>query len=434
VWDGLRVQRLDRPYLRRNGRLEAVSWDEAFRAMAERLRGLDGKRFAVIAGDLAAAEEMFALKLLAEQLGSPNIDCRQDGARLDPALGRATYLFNATIEGIDHADAILLVGTNPRLEAPVLNSRILKRWRQTQGHLPIGLVGTQADLTYPYEHLGAGPETLAKLAGGSHPFFEKIKDAERPLVIVGQAAIARPDGAAVLSLAAKAAIAMGAVKPDIGWNGFSVLHTAAARVAGLDLGLVPGKGGRDVNAILDGAEKGEIDVLYLLGADEIDTDRLGQAFIIYQGSHGDRGAHRADVILPGAAYTEKDATYVNTEGRPQITARAVFPPGEAREDWKIVRALSGVLGQALPFNSVTELRAKMFAACPHLALIEQILPADSRAIETLAAQGSKAGKERFGEAITDFYLTNPIARASAIMASLSAMHTTNSAGATGTDG
>ena len=163
---------------------------------------------------------------------------------------------------------------------------------------------------------------------------------------------------------------MGAVKPDIGWNGFSVLHTAAARVAGLDLGLVPGKGGRDVEAILDGAEKGEIDVVYLLGADEIDTERLGKAFVIYQGSHGDRGAHRADVILPGAAYTEKDATYVNTEGRPQMTARAVFPPGEAREDWKIVRALSAVLGQALPFNTAAELRAKMFAACPHLAMLE----------------------------------------------------------------
>ena len=434
VWDGLRVQRLDRPYLRRNGRLEPVTWDEAFRAIAEKLRGLDGKRFAAIAGDLAAAEEMFALKLLAEQLGSPNIDCRQDGAKLDPAFGRATYLFNAAIEGIDHADAILLIGTNPRLEAPVLNSRILKRWRQSQGHVPIGLIGTQADLTYPYEHLGAGPETLAKLAGGSHPFLEKIKGAERPLVIIGQAALARPDGAAVLSLAAKAAMAMGAVKPDIGWNGFSVLHTAAARVAGLDLGLVPGKGGRDVDAILEGVEKGEIDVVYLLGADEIDTVRLGKSFVIYQGSHGDRGAHRADVILPGATYTEKDATYVNTEGRPQMTARAVFPPGEAREDWKIIRALSGVLGQALPFNSVAELRAKMFAVSPHLAMLEQILPADSAAIETLAAQGGKTGKERFGEAITDFYLTNPIARASAIMASLSVMHAAKTPGATGTDG
>ena len=220
-------------------------------------------------------------------------------------------------------------------------------------------------------------------------------------------------------------MAVGALKPDIGWNGFSVLHTAAARVAGFDLGLVPGKGGRDVDAILEGAEKDEIEMVYLLGADEIDTDRLGKAFIIYQGSHGDRGAHRADVILPGAAYTEKDATYVNTEGRPQMTARAVFPPGEAHEDWKIVRALSGVLGQALPFNSVTELRAKMFVACPHLALIEQILPADGSAHRDARRQGGKTGKDRFGVAIADFYLTNPIARASAIMASLSVMHAAN---------
>jgi NADH-quinone oxidoreductase subunit G len=432
VWDGLRVQRLDRPYVRRGGRLEPVTWDDAFRTIAEKLRGLDGKRFAAIAGDLAAAEEMFALKALTERLGSPNIDCRQDGAKLDPALGRATYLFNATVAGIEQADAVLLIGTNPRLEAPVLNSRILNRFRQTQGRLPIGLIGTQADLTYAYEHLGAGPETLAKVA---HPFLETMKRAERLLVIVGQAALARPDGTAVLALAAKAAIAMGAVKPDIGWNGFSVLHTAAARVAGLDLGLIPGEGGRDIEAILDGAEKGEIDVVYLLGADEIDTDLLGKAFVIYQGSHGDRGAHRADVILPGAAYTEKDATYVNTEGRPQMTARAVFPPGEAREDWKIVRALSGALGQALPFNTAVELRAKMCAACPHLALIDQILAADTGAIERLAAQGAgKTGRERFGEAITDFYLTNPIARASEIMASLSAMHATSADEATGTHG
>jgi NADH-quinone oxidoreductase subunit G len=227
---------------------------------------------------------------------------------------------------------------------------------------------------------------------------------------------------------------MGAVKPDIGWNGFSVLHTAAARVAGLDLGFVPGEGGSDVEGVLNGAEKGEIDIVYLLGADEIDAARLGKAFVIYQGSHGDRGAHRADVILPGAAYTEKDATYVNTEGRPQMTARAVFPPGEAREDWKIVRALSGVLGNALPFNTVSELRAKMFAVAPHLALLDQILTADGTVIEKLAAKGGKTNRERFGEAITDFYLTNPIARASVIMADLSAMHAASAKGATGTHG
>jgi len=431
VWDGLRVQRLDRPMIRRDGRLETVTWDEALAEIATRLKGLDGSRFAAIAGDLAAAEEMFALKGLAEQLGSPNIDCRQDGAKLDPARGRATYLFNATVEGIEQADAILLIGTNPRTEAPVLNARILKRWRQSQGKIPIGLMGMPADLTYPFDHLGAGPETLAELASGSHGFLDKAKGAEHPLIIVGQAALARPDGAAVLSLAAKAALALGAIKAD--WNGFSVLHTAAARVGGLDLGFVPGEGGRDVEAILDGAQQGDIDVVYLLGADEIEVERLGSAFVVYQGSHGDRGAHRADVVLPGAAYTEKDALYVNTEGRPQMTARAVFPPGEAREDWKIIRALSDVLGRPLPFNNVGELRAKLFAACPHLAMLDQIVPADSASITALAERGGKTSKDRFGEAVADFYLTNPIARASAIMAGLSAMHATSEE-ATGTDG
>jgi NADH-quinone oxidoreductase subunit G len=198
--------------------------------------------------------------------------------------------------------------------------------------------------------------------------------------------------------------------------------------------LVPGKGGLDVDAMLDAASSGKLDVVYLLGADEIDTARLGAAFVIYQGSHGDRGAHRADVILPGAAYTEKDATYVNTEGRAQMTARAVFPPGEAREDWTILRALSAVLGQTLPFDTAQQLRATMFAAHPHLALLDLIVPADGAAIEHLASRPAKPGKERFGQAVADFYLTNPIARASAIMADLSALHAGRNDKATGTDG
>ncbi|MEZ0282312.1 NADH-quinone oxidoreductase subunit NuoG [Methyloceanibacter sp.] len=434
VWDGLRTQRLDRPYVWRDGKLQPASWEEAFRVIAERLKDLDGARFAGIAGDLCATEEMFALKLLAEQLGSTNLDCRQDGARLDPALGRATYLFNTTIEGIEQADAFLLVGTNPRHEAPVLNSRILKRIRQCQGRLPVGLIGIEADLTYAYDYLGAGPETLAKLADGSHQFLKTLEGAERPMLILGQGALARPDGAAVLALAAKAAVAMGALKPELGWNGFNVLHTAAARAGGLDLGFVPGKDGRDIDGILEGASAGEIDVVYLLGADEIDMERLGSAFVIYQGSHGDRGAHRADVILPGAAYTEKDAIYLNTEGRPQMTGRAIFPPGDSREDWKIIRALSGALGKMLPFDTLQALRAAMFDAHPHLALLDQIDPADAAAIERLSAKPAKPGKERFAPAIDDFYFTNPIARASSIMANLSAMHKHASDKATGTDG
>ena len=432
VWDGLRTQRIDRPYVRRDGKLEPTSWDEAFRLIAGKLKGLDGKRLGAIAGDLAACEEMFALKLLAERLGSPNIDCRQDGAKLDPTLGRATYVFNSTIEGIDRADAFLLVGTNPRHEAPVLNARILKRIRQSQARPPVGLIGEEADLTYAYDYLGAGPETLAKVADGSHSFLKKLEGAGRPILMVGQAALARTDGAAVLALAAKAAMTMGAIKP--GWNGFNILHHAAARVGGLDIGFVPHDGGLDVEGMLDAASAGKLDVVYLLGADEIDMERLGNAFVIYQGSHGEQGAHRADVILPGAAYTEKSAIYVNTEGRPQMTARAVFPPGEARENWKIIRALSGVLGKTLPFDSATELRAKLFGAHPHLALLDLVEPADSAAVERLAQKPARADKERFGHAIDDYYLTNPIARASAIMANLSALHAGANKRATGTHG
>jgi NADH-quinone oxidoreductase subunit G len=432
VWDGLRTQRIDRPYVRRDGKLEPTSWDEAFRLIAGKLKGLDGKRLGAIAGDLAACEEMFALKLLAERLGSPNIDCRQDGAKLDPTLGRATYVFNSTIEGIDRADAFLVVGTNPRREAPVLNARILKRIRQSQARPPVGLIGEEADLTYAYDYLGAGPETLAKVADGSHSFLKKLEGAERPILMVGQAALARTDGAAVLALAAKAAMTMGAIKP--GWNGFNILHHAAARVGGLDIGFVPDDDGLDVEGMLDATSAGKLDVVYLLGADEIDMERLGNAFVIYQGSHGEQGAHRADVILPGAAYTEKSAIYVNTEGRPQMTARAVFPPGEAREDWKIIRALSGVLGKPLPFDSATELRAKLFEAHPHLALLDLVEPADSAAVERLAQKPARADKERFGHAIDDYYLTNPIARASAIMANLSALHAGANKRATGTDG
>jgi NADH-quinone oxidoreductase subunit G len=432
VWDGLRTQRLDRPYIRKKGRLEPATWDEAFHAIAAKLKGLDGARFAAVSGDLAGAEELFALKLLAEALGSPNIDCRQDGAKLDPALGRATYLFNSTIEGIDQADDILLIGTNPRIEAAVLNARILKRHRQ--GGIPIGLIGEEVDLTYPYDYLGAGPETLAKIADGSHDFAKKLSGAERPLLIVGQAALARPDGDNVLALAAQAAMTLGALNAKLGWNGFNVLHDAAARVGGLDLGFLPGKGGRDVEAILDGAEKGDIEVVYLLGADEIEMEPLGSAFVIYQGSHGDRGAHRADVVLPGAAYTEKDAIYVNTEGRPQMTSRAIFPPGDAREDWTILRALSGVLKHKLPFDTLNELRSKMFESCPHLALLDAVVPSDPGAIEKLGKSKTKTGKGRLESKFSDFYLTNPIARASELMASLSALHANGAKKATGTDG
>jgi NADH-quinone oxidoreductase subunit G len=413
VVDGLRTQRLDMPYVRDGARLRPASWSEAFAAVAARVEATDPARIGAIVGDLAAVEEIFALKDLMTRLGVINLDARQDGAALDPRWGRATYLFNATIAGIERADAILLIGSNPRREAAVLNARIRKRWRM--GSFPIGLIGERVDLTYPYQHLGAGPETLTDIAQGRHPFAAVMRGAERPLVLIGQGTLARRDGAAVAALAAKAAVALGAVKE--GWNGYSVLHTAAARVGALDLGFVPGVGGLDA---LRMAERGALDVLFLLGADEIEI--APGAFVIYIGTHGDNGAHRADVILPGAAYPEKSGLYVNTEGRVQLANRASFPPGEAREDWAIFRALSEVLGQRLPYDSLRQLRAALFAAHPHLAHLDAIVPSDPADIRRLAERAGTPETAPFRSAIRDFYLTNPIARASAVMAECSALH------------
>ena len=431
VADGLRTQRLDRPYIRNNGRLEPASWDAALSLVAAKLGKAKPERIAAIAGDLAGAEEMFALGDLFRRLGSRNIDCRQDGAKLDPHLGRASYLFNASIDGIERADAILLVGTNPRLEASVLNIRIRKRWRQ--GGLAIGLIGERADLTYPYDYLGAGPQTLADVVDGKHGFANALRDAEHPLVIVGAAAVARPDGRAVLAAAAKIALAAGQGK-EAGWNAFNVLNGVASRVAGLDLGFVPGEGGLDVAGMLAAAGKGQLDVLYLLGADEIDMNALGKAFVVYQGSHGDAGAQRADVILPSSAYTEKSATYVNVEGRAQMASRAAFPPGDAKEDWAIVRALSAQVGHKLPYDSLPALRAAMYKEAPALARLDVVEPAGLAGVEALAARGGTLGSEPFGPGLRDFYLTNPITRASAVMAELSALAKSMQQGTTGTHG
>jgi len=410
VVDGLRTQRLDQPYLREHGRLQPAPWRTAFEAIAAKLKSAPASRIGAIVGDLAAVEEIFALKDLLTRLGVSNMDCRQDGAAIDPKWGRASYLFNATIAGIEQADALLIVGSNPRREAAVLNARIRKRWRA--GTFPIGLIGERADLTYPYDYLGAGPATLADVAAGRHAFAQTLQKAERPLILIGAGALARPDGAAIAALAAKVAVALGAVKD--GWNGFCALHAAASRVGALDVGFVPGPGGLTAMQM---AGSGALDLIFLLGADEIDI--APGAFSVYLGSHGERGAHRADVILPGAAYPEKSGIYVNTEGRVQMAARAAFPPGDAREDWAILRALSDVLGHRLPYDSLAQLRRALFAAHSHLARLDHIVPGDPADIRKLATLPATPAKAPFAGIIDDFYLTNPIARASAVMAECS---------------
>ena len=383
IWDGLRRQRLDRPYIREGGRLRAASWAEAFAAIAA---AANGRKVAGLVGDLVSTEAAFALKALVESLGG-SVECRTDGAAL-PAGNRSGYVGTATIADIDAARRILLVGTNPRVEAPVLNARLRKAW--LNGAM-IAAVGEAADLSYPVVQLGAGGRALGKLND------ETVSDEDRAipsLVIVGQGALAREDGAAVLGEAMALC--------ELTDSRLLVLHTAASRVGAMDLGCVA-EGG--LEAVL-GA-----DVILNLGADEIDVP--AGPFVVYQGSHGDRGAHRADVILPGAAWVEESGIFVNTEGRPQMANRAGFPPGDARENWAILRALSAAMGKALPFDTLAALRVAMVAAVPHLGRID-VVPENAW---TPVARGDMSGAG-FGTAVAQHYLANPVMRASAVMADL----------------
>ena len=422
IWDGLKSQRLDRPYVRVNGKLQPASWNDAFAAVAKAIKASGGgNKVGAIAGDLASVEDMYALKALMTSIGSGMTDCRPAMSGIDPSMPRSAYIFNPTIAGIEEADAILIIGSNPRKEASVLNARIRKAWRANS--TPIGVIGDNADLTYDYEYLGNNLSAISDLVARKGSFGEILAKAKRPLIIVGEGAVSHASlgkqvGRDVIAMAAKLATGSGASED---WNGFALLHNAAGRVGGLDIGFVPHDGGVCSADQIGLAGKGELDVLFLLGADEYDTAAMGKAFVVYVGTHGDAGAHRADVILPAATYTEKSGTYVNTEGRVQMAERAVFPPGDAKEDWAIFRALSAVLGSALPFNSLAQLRAAIYADYPHLAQLDRIKPGSVEDVRRLAGATTKSSSAPLTSPIGDFYLTNPIARASATMGECAAM-------------
>jgi len=409
--DGLKRRRLDTPWVKRDGRLVRATWPEAFAAIADRLKGLAGERIGAIAGDLACAESMIALKDVLASLGSANVDCRQDGAAL-PSGNLAFSTFNTSIAGIEEADALLIVGSNPRKEAPLINARIRKRTLQTR--FPVALIGAAADLTYRVAHIGETPDVLQAVLDGTHPFAETLAAAKKPMIIVGQAALTRPDGAAILAACWALAAKTGMLLPD--WHGFNVLHTAASRLGGLALGFA---GGKTVAQMMQGG----VDALWLLGADEFDTSRIGaDTFVVYQGHHGDKGAARADVILPGAAYTEKSGTYVSTEGRTQRTQLAVFPPGEAREDWKILRAFSAMIDRPLPYDTLEAIRARLAVVNPIFDRLD-ILPRFGCGDLTGPVMGEMS-RQAFGVAIDNYYMTDPISRASATMAACTEAHAT----------
>ena len=415
IWDGLARQRLDKPYIRVNGKLRPATWGEAFVAVREALSA-PAEKIGVVAGDLIEVEQAKAALDLFRSLGVQNTDCRPAGAQYGTDGVRERYILNGALAGVEDADALLLIGTNPRMEAAVWNARIRKAWLWAD--LKVGRIGEAADLTYDHTWLGEGASALADIRKSD--FGKILSDAKRPMIVVGEGALCGEDGAAVLANALDLASEIGAVTD--GWAGFGVLHSAAGRVGALDVGFVPGEQGAATADILSG----QMETVVLLGADEVDLSGIGAAKVIYVGSHGDAGASRADIILPSAAYTEMSATYVNTEGRVQMTSRAVQPKGEAREGWAIFRALSDVMGKKLPYDTADALRADLrgpegdATVFSGLGFAPGVMGVD--ALKTPMTGVSKdLTTATFRPVFDDFYMTNPIARASKTMAECSAL-------------
>lgn len=411
AYDGLKCQRLVTPMCKNaKGELEACEWETALVNVAKQLQTTVPNEVAAVAGSLVDTEALVALKDLLNYVGSENLYTEEkftsNGSGSDL---RTNYLLNSRILGVEEADLILLIGTNPRYEAPVFNARIRKAYIHNE--VDVALVGPHLDLTYEYEHLGESTDVLQQLAGGTHPFCKRLSEAKRPMIILGSTALQRPDGSSLYALVQQ--IALRAQKAN-DWKTLNILHRVASQVAALDVGYRSG---------IEGLQKNPPKFLFLLGADEglISRDKLPKdCFIVYQGHHGDHGAELADVVLPGAAYTEKQATYVNTEGRAQQTLQAITPPGMAKEDWKIIRALSEVAGYKLPYDNLGEIRERMNEIAPHLTRYGSV--EDSNFLEQSSSlykdevqrlQKSALKPELFH--LKDFYMTDSISRASPTM-------------------
>lgn len=404
-YDGLKYQRLDKPYVKKHGKLTAVSFDEAFAEIVKKLQPVQSFEVAALSGPLSSAEEIFALKTLMSKLGSDNIDCRLNGEKIN-VNDRATYLFNTTIAGIEEADACLLIGVDPRKDAPLLNARIRKRWLSKK--LQIAAIGCSGDLTYDYDNLGEGATALETVFNGESRFAAILQNAAKPMLILGSDLLTRADASEIMDYAKKIAEKYGLITAD--WNGFNLLTKSTGLMNGLEVGFVPNHVNNNAEAILKKCASGEIKVIFLHAVDdEIDFTKLQNSFVVYIGSHGDNGAKNADVILPACAYSEKEAIYVNLEGRPQISSRAVFAPGEAKEDWQIILQLAQKLNLDLGYKTLDELRQALVAERPIFAELDKITK--SSWISSKGVRGELSA-EKFAIKNYNFYLTNPIARAS----------------------
>lgn len=414
-YDGLKVQRLTTPLIREGNRFVPASWEKALKRVSEELNKTKGNSAKAIAGHLADAESMVALKDLLNRVGSENLTIDAPNGSKPLAINadfRSNYVLNSTIAGAEDADVVLLIGTNPRHEAPILNTRFRKAFLHKEQDL--GLIGQPDNLNYEYVHVGESSKDIEKILDGSHPFAKRLAEAKKPMIVVGSSVIENAkDSEYLLSKVSELADKFKNTLFQDGWNGVNVLQRAASRTAAYEIGFVPTS---------SEAAKAPVDFLYLLNADEVSgTDIPKDAFVVYQGHHGDVGAQYADVILPGSAFTEKNATYVNTEGRAQITRAGVNPPAAAREDWKIIRALSEVAGHTLPYDDLPSVRSRLSEISPSLTRYDVIeTPSITQlGLTTQRKPNAQSTGEILSSVIKNFYRTDPISRASSTMAKCS---------------
>ena len=405
-WDGLSLQRIDKPYLRENGKLRQVSWNKAIDVASDKLLNTNPEKIASITGDLVSIESIYSIKKLMDSIKSPNTECRQDGSKING--GREKWLFNSKLSGIDESDGCLLIGTNPRIEAALINSRIIRKSKEN--NYSIGLLGDKSELNYNYDYLGDDPSIIYDLINNNNPFCKKLSEMNKPLMIIGQGALKGDEGEDYLNLCIELANNYNFLKND--WNGFNVLHTAASRPGAMEIGFLPGERGKDLDQIIDGYKKGDISTLFLLGADEIEISEKTDCFVIYQGHHGDKGANIADLILPSPSFNEQNGLFINTEGRIQESVRATFPIGEAKEDWEIISLISKKMGLENIDNSFEDLRSSLFQSFPHLADIDMCLSGE-KLPKKIERKDIK--QHVFKNSLNNFWLSNSITRSSRLM-------------------
>lgn len=406
-YDGLKFQRLDRPYIKKNGKFVESSFDEALSIVGAKMMSMDPSKIGVIAGVLCDVESLYVMKELMRMIGSKNIDAAELGYKFDLS-NRGNYLFNTTIANVDVADLCLFVGANTRVSSPILNARIGKAVRSSS--MKAYSIGGVANQTYPVIDLGADVNILSLILSGEHDICGALGSAKKPMIIIGDGVYSRPDSITIQKLIYDIAIKYNVISES--WNGFNILHNYASTVGALDIGFYPGNDGLEAKQMVDLGRNGEFSIIYLLSADEIDISDMQNCFVVYQGHHGDKNASYADVILPSPAYTEKDAIYVNLEGRPQKAYASVPPVGKAREDWEIILDLASAMNKNLAFKTLGDIRNKMADEFKMFANIGQIMPSDVIFQES----SGRVLKKNLGILDVNFYMTNSISRASVTMA------------------